>query len=246
METETTTLPFIFVDGKKYVLDEDEERPEPEIFGKLTPPPREVSKAVEWRLFLCREGDLLLLAFFTGVLLCSGTLFIFGGDFRHFASWILGGVVVPMLPFVLVAAHRISAGMRGSVMVIQFLREGLIGKGRFFGMKATGKVSRNAPEIEWRYQFTSEDGNTRNAYFVVTDIWKSLELTDESLKLILYDAIQPNRNILFDTLPRGIEFNETTGTFYTNPWFLMMQAFWLCFAFSAVPAIILLVAVFLC
>jgi hypothetical protein len=68
MATESTIPPFVFAYGRKYVLAETEELPEPEMFAKLTPPPRNVSAAVRWRMYLRQEMELLTLAVFIGLL----------------------------------------------------------------------------------------------------------------------------------------------------------------------------------
>ena len=235
-ETESTIPPFVFVDGKKYVLAEAEERPEPDIFSKLTQPPRNVSSVVRWRLFLCREGDLWLLAFFLGALFCSGLSFLLGDDIPFFGFFTV--FFVSVLPFVLISIDRTYSAMRASSNTIQLLQDGLAGKGRFFGMCATGKKVSHAVEMQLQYQFTTHDGDTCNAFFQEIDANKLIKISDESLKLIFYDPMQPNRNVLFNTLPKGIEFDEENGTFYTRPSFLMIQVLWLGIAFSAIPLIV--------
>jgi len=254
MDTESTIVPFVFVDGRRYVLAETDELPEPEILGKLTPPPRNVSSSMQWRLILCREGELNIVATFLGAFFCFGTLFLLGGDLGDFASWMLA-IGVPILPYVLICVNRICSGMRESSSIIQFLQDGLVGKGRFYGMAPTGKkhhtsgkLSDNAriPEIHMKYQFAMQDGNTHNAFLTVTDMRQFIRLSDDSLKLFFYDPAQPNRNLLFDTLPKGIDFDEETGTFCTRPAVLLTQIVWLCVAFSAIPAITFAVAAFLC
>ena len=244
MDTESTILPFVFVDGRKYVLDETEELPEPEILGKLTPPPRNVSPSVRWRLFLCREMELLGIAVSMGILFTTGACFLFGGVFGDFSTLILV-IVLPILPYTLAGIGRVYSGMRASSNHIQLLQDGLISKGRFYGMGSTGKKVDNVLEMQLKYQFTTQDGNTYNARFVA-DMRQVIKLSGESIKLIFYDPTQPNKHLLFDTLPKGVDFDGENGTFFTRLSYLILQMLWLCIAFSAIPVITLAVALFLC
>ena len=247
MEAETTITisPFIFVDGRKYILADPEELPEPEIFSRITPPPRNISPLVLWRLFLCRESELLLIATFIGMCCGCGLGWLFIDGFA-FVGFIIMGTILPMFLFVLNAVMRILLAARKRLNIIHLLQNGLIGKGCFVGMASTGNREDNLPEIELKYQFTSEDGNTRSAFHCVTDMRKLMELSSASQKLILYDSIGPSRNLLFDTLPKGIDFDEATQTFYTSLSFLVVQIFGLCLAVSIVPAIIFGIYVLLC
>ena len=245
MEPPPAISPFVFVDGRKYILAETEERPEPEIFGKLTPPPRTVSPLVRWRVLLRSEMELLLIVLCMGTVCTVGILYLLGGDFAAFAGFLIVPLV-PLLPIAFMKATKVILTMRQTTGIIWLLQNGLAGKGRFFGMGATGKTVDNFAEVQLQYQFTTEDGNTRNAFFVTAEIKKAMALADESFKLIFYDPAQPNRNLLFDSLPKGIVFDEFDGIFRTSPMLLYVQILWLCFVFAVVPAIIFVVATFLC
>jgi len=73
-----------------------------------------------------------------------------------------------------------------------------------------------------------------------------IKLSDESLKLIFYDPAEPSRTLLFDTLPKGIVFDDLNATFCTSPLLIVWQVFYLCLAFAAIPMITLAVIIFLC
>jgi len=247
VETETTATipPFVFVDGRKYILADAEELPEPEIFARLTPPPRNVSQLVQWRLLLCRESDMLMIAIFIGALCGYGLGMLFIDSFE-FVGFIMAGIIFPMSFFVISALFRIRSTVRNRSKIVHLLQNGFVGKGRFVGMRSTGKTVDNFTEVELKYQFTAEDGNTRNAFIFVTEMYQLITLSSESLKLIFYDPAGPSRNLLFDTLPKGIKFDEDTGTFCTSPLLLMGQIVGLCIAMAAIPVIIFGVYMFLC
>ena len=245
METETAVPPFVFVEGRKYILAETEELPEPEIFAQLTPPPRHISSQVRWRLLLCCESELLMIAMVIGGYCGCGLGMLFIDGFALLASMV-AVFFLSMSPLVIFALFRIHSAVRKRPNIIHLLQNGFVGKGRFVGMRSTGKTVDSCMEVELKYQFTAEDGNTRNAFIFVTDMQKLLTLSSESLKLIFYDPIGPSRNLPFDTLPKGIQFDDATGTFYTNTWFLIGQILGLCIAVTAIPAIIFGVYVFLC
>ena len=234
MEPDSPIAPFVFVDGRKYILAETEERPEPEIFAKLTPPPRNASPFVRWRIFFRREGDLLLIVFAMSILCSCGALYVMGAEIV--AGFILA-TLTSLLPFVYSATNRVISAMRESTGLIQLLQSGLIGKGRFHGMCATGKKVDNFAEVQLKYQFSVEDGNSYNASFMVANIKQIMELADESLKLIFYEQAQPNRNLLFDSLPKGIWFDEFDAMFRTSPLAIYTQVLGLCIAAWALPAI---------
>jgi hypothetical protein len=245
MKTESTILPFVFVDGRKYVLAETEALPEPEIFGKLTPPPRKVSSQVHWRLYFRHEMELLCIAVFIGLCSSVGMLFAFGGDAGVFAT-MMTVMCLPALPIIVQSASRIYLGRYETANILQLLQDGFAGKGRFTGLCATGKKIDNAAEMQLKYQFTTQEGNTYNAAFCMANVKKIMALSDESLKLIFYDPAQPRRNMLFDTLPKGIEFDDESAAFRTKSSFLITQILWLCFGAAIFPVIFLVVIVFLC
>ena len=234
MEPDSPISPFVFVDGRKYILAETEKRREPEIFAKLTPPPRNVSPLVQWRIFLSREGDLMLITLSVSILGSSGVLCVLdGGIFLGF----MAATLVSLLPFAYTATIRVISAMRKSTGTIQLLQNGLPGRGRFCGMCATGKKVDNFAETQLKYQFSMEDGNSYNASFTTANIKQVMELADESLKLVIYDPAQPNRNLLFDALPKGIWFDENDEVFRTSLVPIYLQVLGLCLAAFALPAI---------
>jgi hypothetical protein len=245
--------PFVFVDGRKYVLAEDEERPVPEIFDKLTSPPRNVTAWVKWRVRLRRKMELQFTAFFAGCCCCAGILWALGVNAMIFNAFI-GAMCIPMIPIVFIMAQRCLSDMRKSASDLQLLQNGFVGKGRFFGMCSTVKTVHNFPEMQFKYQFAMEDGNSYNTSFSMTDLMTDVmqhaknmrALSDESLKLIFYDPTKPKRNLLFDALPKGIWFDDSAATFRTAPLLLIIQILWLCVAFAAVPMITLTVYAFSC
>ena len=247
METEQTIPPFVFVDGRKYVLAETEELPEPEMLAKLTPPPRNVSPAVRWRLYLRHEMEILTLAVLFGAYSGVGIfyLFIFGGNLATLNAC-LTMMVAPTLPIAYVFASRVYLGRHETLNMLQLLQDGLAGKGRFVGLCSTGKRIDNAPEMQLKYQFTTQEGNTYNASFCMANAKKIMELSTESLKLIFYAPAKPSRNVLFDTLPKGIEFDDENETFCTKSSFLITQILWVCFGVAVFPIIFFAVVVFLC
>jgi len=246
MEPTPAIPPFVFVDDRKYVLAETEECPKPEIFEKLTLPPRNVSQWVQWRLLLRRETDL------TGVALILGfnggfvTLFAFGDPgFTRFACYMMI-VMSPWWVHVFFAIKRIYRVGRNHGNIIWLLQSGTVGKGHFFGMNSTGRKICNAAEMRLKYQFTTQEGNTYNMCFCTEDIKKVIKLSDESLKLILYDSEEPDQNVLFDSLPKGIWFDDFNGMFRTHPLPFIEQGSWLCAALVGIPAVTVAVAMFLC
>jgi len=244
-KTPTTIVPFTFVDGRKYILAETEELPEPEIFARLTPPPRTVSQLTQWRLFLSRELELLVIATVVGALCGCGLGMWFIEGFAFIGSMI-GAFFLIISPSIVSALFRIRLAARNSSNIIHLLQNGLVGKGRFYSMASTGKTVNGLMEVELKYQFTAADGKTRYASLCVTEMRKLLELSSESLRLVFYDPVGASRNLLFDTLPKGTKFDSTSATFCTSPWFLIGQIFGLCIAVAAIPAIIFGVYVFLC
>jgi hypothetical protein len=155
-------------------------------------------------------------------------------------------VAIPLLPVAYIFASRIYSGRHETLNALQLLQNGLAGKGRFVGLCSTGKKIDNAAEMQLQYQFTIQEGNTYNASFCMANVKKIMELSDESLKIIFYDPVQPKRNVLFDTLPKGIEFDDLDGIFRTHPLFLITQLLWLCFGIAVFPIIFLGVIAFLC
>jgi hypothetical protein len=246
-----TIPPFVFVDGRKYVLAEDEERPQPEIFEKLTPPPRNVTAWVKWRLRLRRKTELLFIAFFVGSC-CSGGILLALGN--KFAITFMAAMCIPILPIAFIMIQRCLSDLRKSASDLRLLQIGFVGKGRFFGMCSSKKTVHNFPEMQFKYQFTMEDGNSYNTSFSMTDLMtdmmqyteKMRGLSDESLKLIFYDPVKPSLNLLFDSLPKGIRFDDSEEKFCTAPSLLIVQILWLCATFAAVPLIVLTVYAFLC
>jgi len=247
METETpkTIPPYVFVDGRKYILADAEELPEPEMFARLTPPPRNVSQLIQWRLFLSRESELLLIATVIGALCGCGLGMLFIEGFAFIGSMI-GVFFLTMLPVIIPAIFRIRSAARKRSNIIHLLQNGLVGKGRFYSMASTGKTVDNLTEVELKYQFTAADGKTRYASLCVTEMRKLLALSSDSQRLVFYDPIGASRNLLFDSLPKGTKFDSATATFCMSPWFLIGQILGLCIAVTAIPAIIFGVYVFLC
>jgi len=233
METEPSIPSFVFVDGRKYVLAETEELPEPEMLAKLTPPPRNVSASVRWRLYLRHESELLALALLLGLYSSVGMLLILGED--DFVKGLIIAMAAPTLPYVYVFTTRIYSEIRETLNMLQLLQDGLAGTGRFAGMCSTKKKVDNKPEMQLKYQFTTQEGNTYNASFCMVNVKKIMELSTESLKLIFYDPVKPSRNVLFDTLPKGIEFDDLDGIFRTHSSFLITQILWLCFCVAVFP-----------
>ena len=244
METESAIPPFVFVDGRKYILAEDEELPERELLTKLTCPPRNISALVRWRLYLRQETDLYLLALYAGVLGSACTLRMFG------VEAVLNGLMltftIVMLPYAYIAASRIYSGRHETMNVLRLLQIGLASCGRLVDLISTGKKVDNAVEIQLKYQFTTHEGSTFNTSFCTANINTIMKLSSETQKIIFYDPAQPRRNILFDALPEGIEFDDLDGIFRTNLSFLMTQLLWLCFMIAILPMICLFVFIFLC
>jgi hypothetical protein len=246
METESTIPPFVFVDGRKYVLADIEELPVPEMFEKLTPPPRNISASVRWRLYLRHEIELLTLAVFTGLGGCMIAMWMFAEIGVAVMCHIMMVVALPLLPIACLFASRIYVGRHETFNALRLLQDGLVSTGRFVGICATEKKVDNAVLMLLTYQFTLQDGNTYNASFYMANVKKIMALSTESLKLIFYDPAQPNQNMLFDTLPKGIEFDEIDGIFRTKSSFLITQILWLCFGVAVFPIIFSLIIVFLC
>jgi hypothetical protein len=245
METESTIPPFVFVDGRKYVLAETEELPEPEMFAKLTPPPRNVSSTVRWRLYLRHEMELFTLAVFVGGAVSTVMTLILAADAPHVCG-LVGTMFCSLLPFAYFAASRVYSGRHETRNALQLLQDGLAGKGRFAGICATEKVVDKVAEMKLTYQFTTQNGNTYNASFCMANVKKIMSLSTEKPKLIFYDPVKPSRNVLFDTLPKGIEFDEIDEVFRTKQSFLVVQILWLCFGVAVFPLIFGSVYAFLC
>jgi hypothetical protein len=76
-EMNNTPRPFVVVDGRRYVLADEEDKdyfaslPEPEIFQKLTPPPRKVSIAAQLLLL----GDMSVDVVIGWIFACFGMIF---------------------------------------------------------------------------------------------------------------------------------------------------------------------------
>jgi len=143
MEPDATIPPFVFVEGRKYVLADPAELPEPEIFERLTPPPRNVSPSVRWRLLLRQESYLFVIALCMGICCTLGMMLVLGNDVGFMMA-----IALPMLPLLVTYVPRIYSGIRETSGIIRLLQDGFVGKGRFFGMCSTGKKIDNLAEIQ--------------------------------------------------------------------------------------------------
>jgi hypothetical protein len=101
-----------------------------------------------------------------------------------------------------------------SLKILRLLQNGEVGKGYFIEMEPTGMVINGKPVMKLHYQFTANDGEIHDAFVKTCNTKK---LTDASLKPFFYDVMQPNKSVLFDSLPNGIHFDEFDRTFRANP-----------------------------
>lgn len=123
-------------------------------------------------------------------------------------------VMIVFFLFPIIGLLFIGNGMAHGLKALFLLQYGEIGKGHIIDMEPTGTVINNNPEMKLHYQFTANDGETYNAFAKTCNTTK---LTDDSVEPLFYDAMEPNRSVLLDSLPNGIRIDELDGSFRANP-----------------------------
>lgn len=210
---------FVIVDGKKFVLAQDEQSkpggPEPEIFQRLTEPPRNVSFAARMTLLWC-NGLVPQIGWF---LVCFILFFaiIAGHAFTEMSDH---GELVDGLGFVIFGLNFVTFLLGGTGMILygffkgrntlRLLRDGEVGRARFVGMKETGLRVNNEMMMKLHFTFTASDGQD---YDVHVKTLETKKLLDDAVEPLFYDPADPKNAILLDSIPSKIRFDDMERTF---------------------------------
>jgi len=120
---------------------------------------------------------------------------------------------------------------------IRLLREGTATKARHLATTPTNmRVNKQSVmKVNFEYQV---DGETYTASATALDISR---LTDSPCKVVLYDPMQPEKSIVLDGLPYGINIDELSGRFWVNPLRCMFPLLMATIVCSEIVAIVVLV-----
>jgi hypothetical protein len=97
---------------------------------------------------------------------------------------------------------------------IRLLQYGIATKARFLGPNPTNENSEQSPKFDFEYLV---DDQTYTVTAQAQNDFQLSRLTDTKSKVVFYDPMQPDRSVVLDGLPCGIQFDEWTGQFRVNP-----------------------------
>lgn len=203
--------------------------PEPEIFRRLTDPPRDLSPEARitllwanglvptigyWLVFI-----ILLFAVFVGANLVDAGLGrgnAFRGPDGTLDSYLFGFMFgFNVVLFLGVGIGLVVYGYRKGAEAVRLLRDGELGRARFVGMEETDMQVNERPVMKLRFTFTASDGRDYDAYVKTIE---TKRLLDDPVEPLFYDSADPNRSVLLDALPGKIRFDEMKQVFEDASW----------------------------
>lgn len=235
--------PCVMVGGKRYVLAEDEKvtlvpdhLTDSEKLLKISSPPRPVSPLLSLYMILLNGPAPL----FGWIFIVMGLLFptlILGTreNESSFFSKEMGGMLVSLI-FPLVGYFLVAGNIRQGRKIARLLKLGKAGKGVPVAVENSGMRINNQPVKNVIYHFLDHE---QKEHEVSASALNIDPLTDEESELILFDPVNPDNAIVFDSLPGKITILSQKG-FYLNSWRLLALIFPLLFVMIAVMEVVLI------
>jgi hypothetical protein len=121
-----------------------------------------------------------------------------GGRLGAFDTWIL----FVIMPFMLIGGSMFGLRLAFGLKAIKLLRFGEVGFGKLIDKQLTNTKINNSPVYKLIFEFTALDGLTYQA-IAKTHIPYTLE--DETEEKLVYDANNPQKAVLIDSLPKIVK-----------------------------------------